>query len=316
MRILEPLARQILDDPPLEMSLKAYLRLVRLPNLFTAAADSLAGWLLAGGSLAEPTRYGPIMLASIAIYAGGIALNDVCDVELDRVERPERPLPSGTIGVTSARRLALLLLASGPLLAWLGGGMPSFCVGIALAFAVLLYDLALRRTLGRATSMGTCRALNFLMGMAFAWPSLGQPHVIALVAYGLFVAGLTWISRAETETGRTRPIVLGLTVQNLALLGLATVALWTRTEPTDQPRIPAGGLLVLALVALAVNFVGGRAVQEPRPQTIMKAVKTGVLSLVWIHVALVAAWRGPAPALAVAALGPPAVWLARRISPT
>ncbi len=33
---------------------KPFLQLVRLPNLFTAAADPLAGWLLAGGSLAAP----------------------------------------------------------------------------------------------------------------------------------------------------------------------------------------------------------------------------------------------------------------------
>ena len=31
-------------------SVKPYLQLVRLPNVFTAAADSLAGWLLVGGS--------------------------------------------------------------------------------------------------------------------------------------------------------------------------------------------------------------------------------------------------------------------------
>ena len=31
------------------MSGKAYAQLVRLPNLFTAAADALAGYLVAGG---------------------------------------------------------------------------------------------------------------------------------------------------------------------------------------------------------------------------------------------------------------------------
>ncbi len=33
--------------------LKPYLQLVRLPNLFTAAADPLAGWLLVGRALVE-----------------------------------------------------------------------------------------------------------------------------------------------------------------------------------------------------------------------------------------------------------------------
>ena len=37
------------------MAMKPYLQLVRLPNVFTAAADSLAGWLLVGGSLDSPS---------------------------------------------------------------------------------------------------------------------------------------------------------------------------------------------------------------------------------------------------------------------
>ena len=55
-------------------SLKPYFQLVRLPNLFTAAADSLAGYLLAGGRLEEAARWLPLCGASMAIYAGGIAL--------------------------------------------------------------------------------------------------------------------------------------------------------------------------------------------------------------------------------------------------
>ena len=39
------------------MAIKPYLQLVRLPNLFTAAADPLAGWLLVRGSLDEPGRW-------------------------------------------------------------------------------------------------------------------------------------------------------------------------------------------------------------------------------------------------------------------
>ncbi len=299
------------------MSLKPYLRLIRLPNLFTAAADSLAGWLLAGGALTEPAHYFPLMLASMSIYAGGIALNDVCDVELDRIERPERPLPMGEIRVTTAHRLSLTLMAIGPMLAWLGGGTPALAVGLLLAAAVLIYDLALRRTWAGPLSMGACRALNLLLGMAFAWKTLEFPHMLVVAAYGLFVVGLTWISRAETETGRTKPIIAGLLIENIALLALAAASLLRPTSASDpRPQIPAEGLLILAIVALAVNLAGGRAVQQPQPSTIMKAVKTGVLALVWINTALVAAWLGLLPSLAVAALGPPAIWLVRRIAST
>ena len=75
------------------MRLKPYFQLVRLPNVFTAAADSLAGWLLAGGSLDDARTWAPLAVASMAIYAAGIALNDVFDLELDRRSGRAAPCP-------------------------------------------------------------------------------------------------------------------------------------------------------------------------------------------------------------------------------
>src|SRR5579883_2424802 len=99
----------------------AYLRLIRLPNVLTAAADSLAGWLLAGGSLAEPGRWLPLTAASMALYASGTALNDVFDLEVDRAERPGRPLPSGQVSIGVATGLGALGLLLGPALALASG---------------------------------------------------------------------------------------------------------------------------------------------------------------------------------------------------
>ena len=94
--------------------IKPYLQLIRLPNVFTAAADSLAGWLLVHGSLQEPRRWLPLVLASMAIYAAGIALNDWFDYAIDLEERPGRPLPSGQVSRRFAAGLGGTLLLLGP----------------------------------------------------------------------------------------------------------------------------------------------------------------------------------------------------------
>jgi 4-hydroxybenzoate polyprenyltransferase len=307
------------------MPLRTYLRLIRLPNVLTAAADGLAGWLIAGGALDRPDRWGLIALASMAVYAGGIVLNDLCDLELDRVERPERPLPSGAVSISAARALAAILLSAGPLLAWAGGGRYGLAVGTTLTLAVVAYDASLRRTPLGPLAMGSCRALNLLMGVAAASvapdlaAALGTGAAYAF-GYGLFVAGLTWTSRAETSTGRSASVAFGLAVQNAALILIAALMLRAGfVEPaidSDPPRIRAEALLLLALIALAINSVALAALAESRPATVMRLVKTSILSLVWIDVAFVIAARGIVPALAVAALGPPAAWLARRIAAT
>lgn len=296
------------------MAIKPYLQLVRLPNVFTAAADSLAGWLLVGGALGAPERWLPLTLASMAIYAAGIALNDVFDYAVDLRERPGRPLPSGKVSRRFAAGLGGLLIAAGPLLAAASGSRTSVLVGLGLAATVLGYDLGLKRTILGPFVMGLCRGLNLLLGMSHE-PALGGPAGwLVAGSITIFVAGITWISRSETESGLTPGFYGGMVLENAGILGLVGAALWPRGFPspvTDRPIVAPEGLLVILLVAWLVNLASARVVREPVPARFQKAVKTGVLSLVWLNVGLVAAVRGPASALAVAALWLPAFILGR-----
>ncbi len=291
-----------------------YLQLVRLPNVLTAPADSLAGWLLVGGSLADVRHWLPLAAASTLLYAGGMALNDLVDIETDRIERPSRPLPSGRVSRSFAAGLVAAGLILGPLLALLSGSLWSLFVATLLSVAIVAYDSGLKRTILGPEIMGACRGLNLLLGMTHA-PALGGPAGwMAAFSFGLFVAGITWISRSETRSGETKNLLAGLTIQNLAILGLMALALRPRSfpnPPSDRPLIPLEGLLVLALVALAVNLAATRAIHWPEPANIQKTVKAGIFSLVWIDVGLVAAVRGPQAALALAMLWLPAYFLGR-----
>jgi 4-hydroxybenzoate polyprenyltransferase len=293
---------------------KAYLQLVRLPNVFTAAADSLAGWLLVRGSLDEPRRWAPLALASMAIYAAGIALNDLFDIELDRAERPGRPLPSGRVSTRTAAVLAVGLLGLGLALAGISGSWASVAVAALLVACVVAYDAALRRTAIGPVVMGACRGLNVLLGMSQA-PRLGGPEAwLVAGSMALFVAGLTWISRSETVAGQTGGVAWGLAVQDLAILGLLAAAMAAgsfQAPSPGRPVVPVEGLAVLVVVALVVNLAAGRALRDPTPATVQRAVKTGVFSLVWLNVGIVAAVRGPGLALAVAALWVPAFVLGK-----
>jgi 4-hydroxybenzoate polyprenyltransferase len=292
----------------------AYLQLIRLPNVVTAAADSLAGWLLATGSMSEPLRWLPLVLASMVLYASGTALNDVFDLDVDRAERPGRPLPSGRVSRRSAAWLGGLGLLIGPMLALASGALASELVAALLAGCILAYDAGLKRTPLGPAFMGSCRGLNLLLGMTHA-PELGGPIAwFAAASYGLYVAGITVISRSETQGEDRRGLVTGLTFQNLALLGLAAVAMAHRRFPQpapDRPLIPLEGLLVLGLVAMLLNQVAATAIQQPTPRSFQKAVKTGILSLVWLNVGLVAAVRGVEPAALIAAFWVPAFVLGR-----
>src|SRR4051794_38493321 len=97
---------------------RAYLELVRLPNLFTAVGDIVAGYLIVTRGVDLSWRdLSILMVASICLYAGGVVLNDYFDRDVDAVERPERPIPSGRIRAPGALKLGMGLLGIGCLCA-------------------------------------------------------------------------------------------------------------------------------------------------------------------------------------------------------
>ena len=83
----------------------AVLKLVRFPGVFTALADVLAGYMcvrFSGGSKGEPELLLYLLAAGACLYMGGMSFNDVLDMEKDRESRPRRPIPSGSISLTTA----------------------------------------------------------------------------------------------------------------------------------------------------------------------------------------------------------------------
>ncbi|WZO99825.1 UbiA family prenyltransferase [Isosphaeraceae bacterium EP7] len=300
--------------------LKPYLQLVRLPNVFTAAADSVAGWLLAGGSPRNVVGWAPLALASMTIYAAGIAWNDYFDYEIDLIERPGRPLPSGRISRRFAGLLAAGLAFVGLASASLAGPGPA-AVALALVGCILAYNVGLKRTPLGPWAMGSCRGLDVLLGLVGAsglafGGNGGLLVVVALVAY---IAGVTYISRSEVVEGPAQGTSLGLGLQVAAIAGLLVAAFRPSlfSNPSlNRPLIPVEGLLILVLVAWSIVWAGAGALREQTGLSRRKAVKTGVLALVWLHVGVVAAVRGVPEALLVAAWWPPAFLLGRWIYST
>ena len=72
-----------------------WLRLMRLPTVFTALTNILCGYFVSTDSRALPDVFGQtefwlLLVSSALLYLGGMVLNDVFDYELDCQERPKR----------------------------------------------------------------------------------------------------------------------------------------------------------------------------------------------------------------------------------
>ena len=62
-----------------------------------------------------------LVFSTIGLYGGGVVFNDVFDAELDKIERPERPIPSGLIKKAYAALFGIMLLIAGITSAALSG---------------------------------------------------------------------------------------------------------------------------------------------------------------------------------------------------
>ncbi len=134
------------DRPAAERTtVRAYLQLVRAPNVFTAMADILLGYLFTHEQLQRWPLFASLLAASTLLYLSGMVLNDYFDREVDARERPERPIPSGHVAPATALRLGLTMLLGGTALAWLTSAVAGECASGADRHAVGRRNRALRR---------------------------------------------------------------------------------------------------------------------------------------------------------------------------
>ncbi|MCM4169894.1 ubiquinone biosynthesis protein UbiA [Arenibacter sp. TNZ] len=265
---------------------KGYLRLARPANLPTAAADIFAGVAISGlflgtsfNSAWETTNMVNVLLlilASVFLYAAGVVLNDVFDHKLDKIERPERPIPSGLISMKSAAIFGGVLMNLGVLSAFLVSSV-SGIIAFALGLAILLYDaLGKHHSFFGPLNMGICRGLNLLLGISILGDFSNWGYFIFPVVY---IAAITLISRGEVHGNNKSHILFAGGLYTSVILG--TIVLFSISNLNLLESIP-----FLLLFAFLVFRPLLKAYKENSPQNIKKAVMAGVISIIVLDATL------------------------------
>jgi geranylgeranylglycerol-phosphate geranylgeranyltransferase len=126
----------------------AYLELARPLNGIIAFISAWLGGVFASRGSTENLWDLRLLLVSVAAFlllSAGNAINDYCDYNIDRINRPRRPLPSGRIQRLHALIFAVILIAIG---IWLGTLINRNATGFAILVSVALvgYAFWLKRT--------------------------------------------------------------------------------------------------------------------------------------------------------------------------
>ena len=251
----------------------ALLRVVRPINVMMIMVGVALGGVLSGniGALQGVAGERLLEAALSAALIGGAAnsLNDVLDLEIDRINRPHRPLPSGLVSVTTAR------------LPWGLGTLAGVALGASISLThltmalgavglLVVYNVSLKR----AVLVGNL-VVAFVVGLAIVYGgwAVGSPGP-ALVGAGF--AFLTTLAREIVKdiedvdgdvaaSARTLPLVFGVPVAVRVAVGVLFVTLLLTPLPFFLLSY-RGFFLLLMLAAAALLLYVLWILLGPRPE--------------------------------------------------
>lgn len=136
---------------------------------------------------ASADQWPVILLAALTgafVAAGANAINDYFDAEIDAVNRPDRPIPSGKLQRKHALTIWGLTSLAGMLCGWFTGPIP-FAISVGAVALLYVYSRWLKSTplLGNIL-VGFMTGLAFIFGaVAVGFPEAGvMPFVFAFLS--------------------------------------------------------------------------------------------------------------------------------------
>ena len=268
----------------LSWSATTFLRLGRVSNLPTVWSNTIAGVVLAGASLHD-WRILALLLAMSLAYTGGMFLNDAFDKDIDAIERPERPIPSGLVSASSVYYagfamlgVAMLLIACCAMVSG-GGGWPAIFAALSLAAAIVLYNAWHKNNPLSPFVMGLCRMLVYVTA---GWTLSSEPSrflYFGAAALLCYLIGLTYTAKQE-NLGEVKnmwplaflaiPVIYAAATNSPGLLSWLTIMIFIvwliyclrfvlRRQPGDIPRAVVSMIAGISLVDAMLIAATGSA---------------------------------------------------------
>ena len=240
-------------------SVSSWLSLYRAVNSVTGIFGVLLGSILASRGLPRGEYAIITVLHSFSVMTfmfSWNALNDYMDVDIDQVNRPDRPLPSGSITIDSARRgiqvtgiLSVLSLLSAGYVASIGemgleNWIPSLVIWLIALFLLFNYESSSKfsyRTKDKGLSGNFAISLSVGLVIIFGAASVSKPFDDR--AWFVFMMGLLY--------NFSREIVKD--IEDIG--GDAGRNTFAMRVGVERARTTAAWLLVLVLVTILVPFL-------------------------------------------------------------
>ncbi len=265
---------------PLGPRLSGYLELARPHNVLVAVLNGLVGavtvWALVhhGVACTRPVVYALLSIAFVA--AGGYAINDYFDADIDRLNKPWRPIPSGRVTPGEAYAYSLLLFAAG-VYAGFAASIYNGVFALIVAALLYLYPAWMKRRramLGHLTVAATGAATIIYGGLAAGVcmgavrAALAASAIPAAYAFTLILARefVKALEDMEADAARGASTIATVYGEKLAKAAAATLlAAVAVAAPLPYLLLGYGPLyLALASIVAVINVYSIRLLARRR----------------------------------------------------
>ncbi len=224
-------------------SLNPYVRLLRPLNSIMSGFGVIVGSVIVGAFYPARLLLGFIVGFLISGYA--MVINDIADISVDKINAPQKPIPSGLVTVRLAAGYAAALAVLGNIAAAFLGIVPEIT---SLAFTALSYAYSFHlKRLGLAG--------NFAVALSMAIPIL-----YGGIINGLYTPLMLSLFFAAIFAGTGREVIKGIVdVKGDSAAGIRTVA--AVRGAARAAKLAAALIVVAVIISYVPPFLGlaGRA---------------------------------------------------------
>jgi 4-hydroxybenzoate polyprenyltransferase len=303
---------------------RQYTSLVRLPNLFSAASNILPGYCIIVATIPSSfsntnvLHLAGLMVTSSLLYMAGIVFNDYFDIEIDKKERPTRPLPSGNVSKRKALTIAISSMIAANIISLVISWM-SFVFAVILTSIIIAYDSRLKhKTIIGPISMSFARFVNVILGASPAFPvlilsreSITMLLFIATMLF-LYILSISILSKKEVRSKATRlNIIFPFAIVFVVITSIAIIGLIGIFQTVSFVNL---ALFSVVMIITFLPILRGQA--SLTPVDIRNTIRNMIISIIILDSVFVSGVIGLQYGLATLLLIIPSILLARKFYTT
>jgi geranylgeranylglycerol-phosphate geranylgeranyltransferase len=198
-----------------------YLRLMRPVNCFMMGFAVIVGAVISKQSfediLFSNLVYG--FITGFALAAASMGINDFCDKDIDAINEPGRPIPSGLIKPEEALVFASVLTAIGFVAAFLTNTANALATSLCFMTAIISWMISVAyATVGKRTGLLGNFLVSACVGIPFIYGSLAVTNTIELNV--LIFASMAFLSNTGREITKGIVDAQGDRIRNVQTLAV------------------------------------------------------------------------------------------------